>query len=312
MRRASRTCWRASSPLRCCSAWYEAIPPYNAAKTPAKIHSDTATSTSRGSANHRGRSLRRRRFCISRCFRLGGAGHRSNDRFNCSSKSSMGSNSTRVLLFANVLFQMDCGLGPEQLQAPLQVAFDRGQRRIERSRNLLRRHVLLVAENQRRALRFGKRRQQAFQAGAQRRCSGLKLKAVMLFYLDPQVHLPHLAPPQRIRRAAYGHAAQPETGVCGRFNLAQMPVELQKDILRNLLGQTAVAGHAQGERKDHRLVLVHELFKVRLPAVGHGVRFYSLIRINAETGMQRVRYQVNKVAAAAHKKAGARWLRPWW
>jgi hypothetical protein len=35
-------------------------------------------------------------------------------------------------------------------------------------------------------------------------------------------------------------------------------------------------------------VLVHELFKVRLPVAGHISRCYLLIRRNAETGMQRV------------------------
>src|SRR5271157_688068 len=195
MRRAVITCWQAASPLRCCSAWYEASPPYSATKTPAKTHSDTATSTSRGSANHRGRSLRRRRFSISRCFRLGGAGHRSNDRFNFSSKSSIGSNSTDVLLFANVLPQMICSLGSQQLQAALQMALHGGQRRFQRSRNLFRRQVLLVAENQRRALRLRQRRQQLFQTRTQWRDALLRRDAVTFLNLHPQVHPPHLAPP---------------------------------------------------------------------------------------------------------------------
>src|ERR1035441_7088131 len=73
-----------------------------------------------------------------------------------------------------------------------------------------------------------------------------------------------------------------------RFNLAQVPVQLQKNILRNLFRQAAIAGHPQCERKHHRLVLVHELFEVRLPVVGHISRCYSLIRTDAEPGMQRV------------------------
>jgi hypothetical protein len=36
-------------------------------------------------------------------------------------------------------------------------------------------------------------------------------------------------------------------------------------------------------------MLIHELFKIRLPIVGHEFRFYSLIRRNACAGMQRVR-----------------------
>ena len=75
--------------------------------------------------------------------------------------------------------------------------------------------------------------------------------------------------------------------VLRRFDLGQVAVHFQKDILRNLLGQTAVAGHAPGQRKHHGLVLVHELFKIRLPVVGHGSRFYSLIRTGACGGMQK-------------------------
>ena len=66
-------------------------------------------------------------------------------------------------------FKWLCRLGPQQLQSPLQMALHRGQRRFERGRNLLRRQVLLIAKNQRRALRLGQRRQQLLQPRAQRR-----------------------------------------------------------------------------------------------------------------------------------------------
>ena len=73
----------------------------------------------------------------------------------------------------------------------------------ERGRNLFRRQVLLVAENQRRALRFGQGRQQLLQAVAPSgELRGLHPDAVMLFNLHPQVH----------RRAPGGGAAHPPNG----------------------------------------------------------------------------------------------------
>ena len=55
----------------------------------------------------------------------------------------------------------------------------------------------------------------------------------------------------------------------GIFDAAQMAVELEKNILRNFLGQTVVAGHTKGDGKDHRLVLVDELLEIGLPGSGH-------------------------------------------
>ena len=51
------------------------------------------------------------------------------------------------------------------------------------------------------------------------------------------------------------------------FDLAQISVQSQKNILRNLFGQAAVARHAQRQRKNHGLVLVNKLFEVGLPVV---------------------------------------------
>jgi hypothetical protein len=42
-------------------------------------------------------------------------------------------------------------------------------------------------------------------------------------------------------------------------------------------------------------MLVHELFEIRLPIVGHGLRFYSLIRRGTRAGMQKVRAAEEKV-----------------
>ncbi len=51
----------------------------------------------------------------------------------------------------------------------------------------------------------------------------------------------------------------------GGFDFGQVAIHFKKDILRDFFGQTAVAGHAPGQGKHHGLVLVDELFKVRLP-----------------------------------------------
>jgi hypothetical protein len=48
-------------------------------------------------------------------------------------------------------------LGAQQLEPALQVALHRSQRRIQRGRDLLGQHVLLVAENKRGTLRLRKR-----------------------------------------------------------------------------------------------------------------------------------------------------------
>ena len=73
------------------------------------------------------------------------------------------------------------------------------------------------------------------------------------------------------------------------FDPSQVVVQLNEHILRNLFGQTAIARHAQRQREHHRLELVHELFKIRLPVMGHCLRVYSLIRKSPRGGMQRIR-----------------------
>src|ERR1019366_6956771 len=127
-----------------------------------------------------------------------------------------------------------------------------------------------------------------------------------VFELNPKIHAAHLAPPQRIRRPAHRHPPQPVNCVQRRLDLAQMPIQLEKNILRNLLGQPAIAGHPGGERKHHRLVLVHELFKLRLPVVGHISRCYSLIRRDAELGMQRVTKSGEESSPA--ERSATNWL----
>ena len=47
--------------------------------------------------------------------------------------------------------------------------------------------------------------------------------------------------------------------------MGQVPVQFEQNILRDLLRQPAIARHAPRQRKDHRLVLAHELLEVRLP-----------------------------------------------
>jgi hypothetical protein len=78
-----------------------------------------------------------------------------------------------------------------------------------------------------------------------------------------------------------------------------VPIHFEKHILRNLFGQTAVSGHAQSEGEDHGLVLVNKFLEIRLPVrlccLGHISRCYSLIRKEAELGMQRIRGVAKKV-----------------
>src|SRR6185503_8438449 len=73
-----------------------------------------------------------------------------------------------------------------------------------------------------------------------------------------------------------------------------MPVQLQKDILRDLFRQSTVTGHAPCQRKRHGLVLVHQLLEIRLPSLRHGFRFYLLIRRPARSGMQKLRVRTKK------------------
>jgi len=107
MRRARRTCRRLLL-LALLPAWYEAIAVQSGKDTGenAQRHGHTRRE---GSANHRGCSLRRRRFSISRCFSWAApAIVRTTAQLLL--KSSMGSNSTRTLLSANELLQMVAAL----------------------------------------------------------------------------------------------------------------------------------------------------------------------------------------------------------
>ena len=67
----------------------------------------------------------------------------------------------------------------------------------------------------------------------------------------------------------------------------QALIQGQKNILSDLFGKAAIAGHSKGEREHHGLVFVYELLEVRLPIAGH-TRCYSLIRRKRSVGMQRV------------------------
>ena len=118
---------------------------------------------------------------------------------------------------------------------------------------------------------------------------------MIFFHLNPQVHAADPAAAERIGGTAHRHAAQPIASVLRRFDLRYVPVQFHKDILGDFLSQAAIAGHAPGQRKHHGLVFVHDLFKIRLPVVGHGARFYFLIRTGARVGMQKVRSRKKKV-----------------
>jgi hypothetical protein len=86
--------------------------------------------------------------------------------------------------------------------------------------------------------------------------------------------------------------------VLRRLDFAQIAIQFKKHVLSNLLGQPAIARHAQGERKHHGLMQVHQQFEIRLPIVRHGFRFYFLIRRNCGERMQRVRTPNEKVHRA--------------
>src|SRR5208337_2594372 len=215
----------------------------------------------------------RRRSTILR-FRYGGAVRRARAIRSSRSKSTISSISSRVAISVSsgsthILLQVNRGFGPQQLESALQMALHGGQRRAQRGRNLFRRQILLIAENQRRALRLGHGGKQALHAIGQGRGTFFRLRAVGLVDLDPLVNTAHAPPAQGIGGPAHSDAPQPQQRMQRSFDLAQMPVELQKNILRDFFRQAAVAGHAQGERKDHRLVLVDKLLEVGLPGSGH-------------------------------------------
>ncbi len=123
-------------------------------------------------------------------------------------------------------------------------------------------------------------------------------------HFHPQIEPPHAPPPQGIRGPADGHAPQPEEGMLRVLDLAHVPVQFQKDVLGDFFGQPSVAGHSEGERKHHGLMLVHESFEIRLPIVGHGFRFYFLIRGETRGGMQRLRAGKEKVHATTRRRRG--------
>ena len=190
---------------------------------------------------------------------------------NSRSNSSIWSNGTDVLL------QLAFSLGSQQFQSPLQLALHRGQRRAQRSRNLFRRQVFLVAKNDRRALRLRQRGQQSFNAAAEGRIT-VKLLGQRAWFSSISTHWPK--PRARRRRSAsvdrlMATRRSQKQACCGLSILPKFSVQSQKNILSNLFGQAAVAGHAQRQRKDHGLVLVkkpfevRELFEAGLPVGGH-------------------------------------------
>ena len=65
-----------------------------------------------------------------------------------------------------------------------------------------------------------------------------------------------------------GDLPEPEAGVVSGGDAMEVAVEFEKDVLGDLFGESAVAGHAQGQGKDHGLVLVDEGLEVGLPAGG--------------------------------------------
>src|ERR1017187_4809135 len=91
---------------------------------------------------------------ISLRFNPGGAGLCAKACRNSCSNSSIGSISTDKLLLADKFLQVTLGLDPQQLQSALQIALHRGHGCFEQGRNLVRRKILLIAKNQRRALRL--------------------------------------------------------------------------------------------------------------------------------------------------------------
>src|ERR1035438_8965694 len=82
--------------------------------------------------------------------------------------SSIGACSSQGFSGSEVVLQIALGFGAEQLQAALQVAFDGGERGLERSRDFFRGQVFLVAENECGALRLGQGGEQVFEARPER------------------------------------------------------------------------------------------------------------------------------------------------
>src|SRR5580704_13112980 len=78
-----------------------------------------------------------------------------------------------------------------------------------------------------------------------------------------------------------------------------MSIKLEKDILRNFFGQAAIAGHSQRNGEHHGLVVLDEFLEIRLPVAGHISRCYSLIRMGAEVGLQRVTFFAWKSSGAS-------------
>ncbi len=196
----------------------------------------------------------------------GGEGWRASVRRSARSNSSMGSG------FTDVLPQVVVGFGAKQLEPTLEVTLDGGEGCVERCGDLLGGHVFLIAEDDGGALGFGQRGKQLLDARAEGRGGIFAGDVVVIADFDPIAGAAHATATERIGAAADGDAAQPEEGVIGRVELEQVAIHFEKDILGDLFGEAAVAGDAQSEREDHELVLVDELFEVRLPARCHGER----------------------------------------
>ncbi len=165
---------------------------------------------------------------------------------------------------------MVLSLGPQQLQSPLQVALYGCDRRIQRGRQSLPASGLPGSGERARRVAA----QAAWREVAPRReptaSFALPHGAMIFFHLNPQVHAAHPATPQGIRGTIHRHAAQPITTCCGdsifamwRSNSIKTPAQsLQRGHDHRSFARRA---------KTPSIVLVHDLFKIRLPVVGHGL-----------------------------------------
>lgn len=174
--------------------------------------------------------------------------------------------------FTDVLTEVLTGLGAEELEAALEMALDGSQGCVECGGNFARSHVLLITENDGGALGFGQSDEQLLDARAEGRGGILAGDVVMIADLDPVGGAACVAAAKGVCAAADGDATQPEERVIRRVELAKVAIHFKKDILGDFFGEAVVAGDAEGDGKDHGLVLVHELFEVGLPARCHEER----------------------------------------
>jgi len=93
--------------------------------------------------------------------------------------------------------------------------------------------------------------------------------AVVIVDLHPEVDAADPPAAESVGRAAHGDAAQPEERVRGRLHAGEVHIELQKDVLRDLLGEAPVARHTPGEGEHHGLVFVDKSLEVGVPGAGH-------------------------------------------